>query len=96
MPATSEPHPRHRTRRLIAGAAAVLAVAIGAGSVPAAAAPDVAPERPDAAKRSQPPNVIVIVTDDQSNAMFERRYMPRTFRLLVDGGTWFTEAVAPT
>lgn len=90
MPATAGPHRQRPTRRLIA-AAAVLAAAVGVASAPAAA-----PERPDVAKRAQPPNVIVVVTDDQSNAMFERRYMPRTFRLLVDRGTWFTEAVVTT
>jgi N-acetylglucosamine-6-sulfatase len=42
------------------------------------------------------PNVVVIVTDDQTVSQFSRRTMPRTHRLLVDEGTAFTNAVVTT
>lgn len=43
-----------------------------------------------------PPNLIFIYTDDQTLASFDREYMPRTFRLLVDPGTWFEDYVVST
>ena len=42
------------------------------------------------------PNVIFILTDDQSLGMFSPRTMPRTHRLLVDRGTEFKQFVVPT
>jgi N-acetylglucosamine-6-sulfatase len=87
------PAPEPGRRRLIAAAAA-LVVSAALGLVAGAGAPAGAAEARPA--RPVPPNVIVIVTDDQSNAMFERSYMPRTFRLLVDRGTWFEDAVVTT
>jgi len=67
---------------LLAGATALLAL-LPAASV---AAP----------KRSERPNVIVVVTDDQPLAAYGAEYMPRTFRLFVDKGTDFTQAVVTT
>ena len=88
---------RSSDRRLALSAAtaiAAIAAAALAGGAPAGAGH--AAEPAARAPKQQPPNVIVIVTDDQSNAMFERRYMPRTFKLLVDRGTWFEDAVVTT
>jgi len=42
------------------------------------------------------PNVIVIVTDDQTLESYERKVMPRTHRKLGDRGTTFTEAIVST
>jgi N-acetylglucosamine-6-sulfatase len=42
------------------------------------------------------PNIIVITADDQTFEMFNRRTMPRTFRLLVDHGTTFSDFIATT
>jgi arylsulfatase A-like enzyme len=39
------------------------------------------------------PNIIFIYSDDQNAADFTRRYMPRTTRLLGDGGTTFSNFV---
>ncbi|HEX6141383.1 MAG TPA: sulfatase, partial [Geminicoccaceae bacterium] len=39
------------------------------------------------------PNIVVIQTDDQTAASFNRRTMPATTRLLADGGTAFSEYV---
>ena len=94
---------RHRLAlSAAAGLIAAVALALLAGD-PAAGASAGSPRGDDAAvtdsagkRKQQPPNVIVIVTDDQSNAMFDRRYMPRTFKLLVDRGTWFEDAVVTT
>lgn len=47
-------------------------------------------------KRSNGPNVVFIYTDDQDERTFRRRYMPKTFQLLVDKGTRFTEAITAT
>ncbi len=40
------------------------------------------------------PNLVVIETDDQALNSFRRSIMPRTFRLLVDQGTRFTQSLA--
>jgi N-acetylglucosamine-6-sulfatase len=42
------------------------------------------------------PNIVVITADDQTLEMFNRRTMPRTFRLLVDQGTRFDDFIATT
>ena len=39
------------------------------------------------------PNFVVVLSDDQSQASFNRRVMPRTFALLDDGGTSFPNSV---
>jgi len=54
----------------------------------------VGPPAPAEAKRAQPrPNIVLITSDDQPLSTFQRDYMPRTFRRLVDPGTSFTDAV---
>lgn len=45
----------------------------------------------DAGNRA--PNIILITTDDQPLSTFDREYMPKTFRRLVDHGTSFSDAV---
>ena len=42
------------------------------------------------------PNVVLIQTDDQAYRQLTRRVMPQTSRLLVQGGTKFTDYVAST
>ena len=54
------------------------------------------PERVSAARAARLPNVIFIYTDDQNLSEFKRRYMPRTFRLLADRGTVFSDFVVAT
>ncbi len=49
-----------------------------------------------AAAAEQRPNVIVVVTDDQSLAQFTPEYMPRTFKHFVERSTSFSDAVVPT
>ncbi len=77
MPHASRPRtlPRTATACLIAALTALATVvstaAPAAGEAPAA-------ERP---------NIVVIVTDDQSEGLFKRRLMPNTFSLLGSGGT---------
>jgi arylsulfatase A-like enzyme len=53
------------------------------------------PTRPAFSPPPNPPNVVVIVTDDQ-RAQHTLRVMPATRRLFVDGGTRFTRAYATT
>jgi N-acetylglucosamine-6-sulfatase len=43
-----------------------------------------------------PPNIVVVVTDDQTAASFNRATMPATKRLLADRGTTFANAVVTT
>ena len=76
-----------KLRSLIAFVVALAAVA-AAGQ--AASAQDGA--RP-AAER---PNLIVIVTDDQDEALFSRHLMPNTFALFDDGGTRLTDFTITT
>lgn len=68
---------------LLAGAAAQIGAANGDRGVAEAAT-------------DPRPNVIVIVTDDQDEALFSRRLMPNTFRLLGDGGTRLTDFTVTT
>ena len=50
------------------------------------------PEVSGAAEPTRP-NIVVIQTDDQTAASFNRRTMPATTRLLADAGTTFSEYV---
>jgi N-acetylglucosamine-6-sulfatase len=43
-----------------------------------------------------PPNLVVIMTDDQSASTMNRKFMPRTHELLVDHGTEFENFVVTT
>lgn len=63
----------------------LLALALAGSALAAVAAPPA-----EAAKR---PNLVLITTDDQPPRTFQRQYMPRTFRDLVDRGTNFTDAI---
>jgi N-acetylglucosamine-6-sulfatase len=47
-----------------------------------------------AKKAAGAPNYVVVMVDDQSTASFKRRYMPTTFRWLVDHGTRFSNGLA--
>jgi N-acetylglucosamine-6-sulfatase len=51
------------------------------------------PLRPPA---PESPNIVVITADDETLEMFNRGTMPRTFRLLVDHGTRFSNFIATT
>jgi N-acetylglucosamine-6-sulfatase len=42
------------------------------------------------------PNVVLIQADDQTADQFTRRIMPKTFKLLVDHGTTFSDYIATT
>ncbi len=80
-------------RRLTAALACALAGTLGF----AAAQSGGGPEPASAAKQTQKrPNIIVIMTDDQSLDTFRPDVMPSTFELLVDRGTTFKNFVATT
>ncbi len=49
-----------------------------------------------AARAERPPNVIIVVTDDQAPATFSPQVMPITTRLLADRGALFTGATNAT
>ena len=66
------------------------------GGKVAQAAPEPAVDRAPVRSTRRLPNVVFIYTDDQDEATFRRRYMPNTFRLLVDKGTLFTDSVTAT
>jgi N-acetylglucosamine-6-sulfatase len=59
----------------------------------AAAAMAVLPAGASAAER---PNIVFLLTDDQTVASFDERTMPETQRLLGERGTTFTEAIVTT
>jgi N-acetylglucosamine-6-sulfatase len=42
----------------------------------------------------RPPSFLVILVDDQAKNSFQRRYMPKTFRSIVNRGTTFTNGLA--
>jgi len=77
-------------------AAFVVACGKDSGSDAAGKRDDPRPERVSAAAAAGKPNVIFIYTDDQNLAEFEPRYMPRTFELLADPGTVFSDFVVAT
>jgi arylsulfatase A-like enzyme len=66
----------------------LLAVSLGAVAVLAAA--------PQAASAAGKPNVVVIQSDDQTADQFTREVMPKTFKLLGDHGTTFSNYIATT
>lgn len=51
---------------------------------------------PDFPPAKGKPNIVLLVTDDQELASFKRKYMPRTFKHLVDEGTYFEQNIVPT
>jgi arylsulfatase A-like enzyme len=53
-------------------------------------------ERAPVSEARERPNIVLVYTDDQNFAEFNRRYMPRTVRLLGDGGTVFDNFVVAT
>lgn len=68
---------------------AVAALAIVAAAAVAAAAPT-------AAASAERPNIVVVVTDDQTLDQFSPEVMPQTFRRLVDRGVSFRQAIVST
>lgn len=51
---------------------------------------------PAAGAKASPPNIILIVTDDQTAASFNDRYMPRTRQRIAGHGVSFANAVVST
>ena len=62
----------------------------------AEAAPEPIVKRAPVRSARRLPNVVFIYTDDQEEALFTRRFMPHTFRSLVDKGTLFEDSVTAT
>jgi N-acetylglucosamine-6-sulfatase len=81
-------------------AAAAASIAIGAltatGCSDSGTATSATRDHPDRPFPKAAPNVVVITADDQTLEMFNRRTMPRTFRLMVDQGTRFSDFIATT
>jgi N-acetylglucosamine-6-sulfatase len=74
---------------LLPSVAALALAAPLVGSVPGHAAPP--PEAP--VRADEPPNIVVITTDDQTRE--DLAWMPLTTSLLADQGVEFTEAITP-
>lgn len=93
-----------RRRLLITLACAVLAAAAigacgssgGGDDGGADKRDDPRPERVKPMEAAKHPNVIFIYTDDQNVYDFKRKYMPKTFRLLRDPGTNFSDYIVAT
>jgi arylsulfatase A-like enzyme len=82
-----------------AGAARRTLIAALGAAIPVAMATTVLPGSPAetrAAGGEDRPNIVLIVTDDQTKASFNRRVMPRTWRLLSSQGTRFKDVVTTT
>jgi len=77
---------RNARRRIIAAAVAVASGALGCHAVTAAGDP----------ATGEPPNVLLIVTDDQRDGDESMAVMPETRRLFAEQGTAFSNAYATT
>ena len=80
--------PRRRAVTLVLGG---LAIAVSLGAVLSSAA-----GRPGAAAAGKRPNIVVVVTDDQTLASLNEATMPNTAGLIGAAGTEFTDAVVTT
>lgn len=81
-------------RRARARAALVLVAAVVAAPLAGCGADDEQPTREPVTKAVEKlPNFVVVLSDDQSQATFNRRVMPKTFRLLGAHGTAFPNSV---
>ncbi len=74
----------------------VVGLAVLAVAVSVAAALSSAAGRSSSASGGTRPNIVVVVTDDQTLASLNAATMPSTVGLMRDGGTEFTNAVATT
>ena len=74
----------HRARAATAGAVLALAIAVAVGWPPARSSGGQAPPRP---------NVIVVLTDDQSVAELTPETMPETIKAVADEGTGFSSSI---
>lgn len=74
--------------RLLVGIASLASIAAGAVS----AGDPARQEHTRAGARA--PNVLLVIVDDQTTGTFKPRYMPKTFRWLVHGGTNFVNGLA--
>ena len=71
----------------------LLVVGVAAGAITlASGGDDSAPPRAEAPVEA--PNLLVVMTDDQSLGSFTPAVMPRTRKLFADGGTIFEQAIA--
>jgi arylsulfatase A-like enzyme len=61
-----------------------------------ASPPGEAGDAVEAVEAQRPPNVVVIMSDDQAISTFNREAMPRTFERIVDRGTLFDDFVVST
>ncbi len=82
-------------------AVTTMAALVGAGPG-TGAAPSLAPDQttadsqPVAAPAAMPPNILLIVADDQARSLFNRSIMPTVFSALVDQGTLFNRFYVST
>jgi N-acetylglucosamine-6-sulfatase len=74
----------------------VLSAAAGAVTLAALALPVGAAERDATPQAQARPNIILIVTDDQTAASFNQRVMPETWHLVAEHGTLFSDFVITT
>lgn len=76
------------------GAALLAVIAAGLAIEPGGAHPLAGGEDSAGSPAASAPNFLVVLVDDQATTSFHRRYMPQTFRGIVDPGTGFTSALA--
>jgi arylsulfatase A-like enzyme len=85
---TATSGPRRSTNRSLRAALLGAALTVAAPALLAPAAAPAGPAPPPQAR----PNVLVIMTDDQTVSQFNPRVMPKTFAALSDGSTRFTRS----
>jgi arylsulfatase A-like enzyme len=80
--------------RVAAGPAARLALAAAALAAIAGAATLAPHSSPAAAAAAKRPNFLIILVDDQADNTFNSKFMPQTYRWIVNPGTKFTAGLA--
>jgi N-acetylglucosamine-6-sulfatase len=83
------------TSRAFVAVAAGLGVLV-AGLLPGAAHGSSESKRPDPGNRRGPPNIVLVMTDDQALTQMTREAMPNVTELLADEGTRFDRAYLTT
>ncbi len=81
-----------------AAATALLLVVLAAGAIQASSGRAAGDGRDTRGVSTElpPPNIVVVMSDDQTAASFQPAYMPRTFEHVVARGTVFQNYVVPT
>lgn len=93
MAGEDDSRPCHRELCLRRIAGICIAIGLVVGTLGSAAGQTARPQEPEQAER---PNILLIVVDDQSSALFNRTLMPQVHSKIVDRGVKFERAYVNT